>query len=103
MPDVAVPATVDLHRGSLVDSAASRVAGRFAAAQRDRECRAPFGIVAGIDGATMRVDDRSDDRQADPEAVRFRRDEWREQRADRDPAGTPGPGVAHRDFDIGRP
>ena len=51
------------------------------AAQRDRECRAPFGIVAGIDRAAVRVDDRPRDREADPEAVRFRRHEWREQRA----------------------
>jgi len=35
----------------------------------------------GIDGATMRVDDRSRDRESDPEAVRFRRDEWCEQLA----------------------
>ena len=62
-------------------AASDRILGRFAAAQGDSECRAAFGIVAGIDGAAMRVDDRPRDREADPEAVRFRRDEWCEQRA----------------------
>ena len=56
----------------------------------------------GIDGATMRVDDRSRDRESDPEAVRFRRDEWREQRA-LDLRRQTRSSVAHRDFDIGRP
>jgi len=37
-----------------------------------------FGIVAGNDGAVMRVDDRPDDREAYPEAVRFCRDNRRQ-------------------------
>ena len=48
----------------------------------------------------MRVDDPPCDRQADPEAVRFRRHEWREQRAV-DLRRQTGSGVAHRDFDVG--
>ena len=53
------------------DSCAPVADRRFGAAQRDRECRAAVGIVAGIDGAAVRVDDRPRDRQSDPEAVRL--------------------------------
>jgi hypothetical protein len=73
-----------------------------AAAQGDSECRAPIGIVVGIDGATMRVDDRPRDRESDPDAVRFRRDEWCEQRAV-DLRRQTGSAVAQRDRDIGGP
>ena len=52
---------------------------RFAAGQRDRECRAAFGIVAGTDVAPVSVDDVSGDREAYSEAMRFRGDERREQ------------------------
>ena len=62
----------------------------------------PFGIVAGVDGATMSVDDRPCDREAYPEAMRFRRDEWCEQRAD-DIRRQTRSSVAHGDFDIGGP
>ena len=50
----------------------------------------------------MRLDDRSRDRESDPEAVRFRRDEWCEQRAV-DLRRQTRSSVAHRDVDIGRP
>src|SRR6187401_2549269 len=68
--------------------------------QRDRERRATFGIVAGLDGATMSIDDRSRDREPYSEAVRFRRDEWCEQRAD-DIRGQTRSSVAHGDFESG--
>ena len=71
---------VDDNAGGLVQRLCNGC--RCATAQRDRECRAPFWIVAGGDGASMRVDDRPYDRKAYPEAVRFRRDEGREQRAE---------------------
>ena len=54
----------------------------------------------GINGATMRVDDRLRDRESDPEAVRLCRDEWREHRAV-DLCRQARSTVAHRDFDIG--
>ena len=60
----------------------------------------PFGIVAGVDGAAMRVDDRPRNREADPEPVRLRRDERGEQ-GPVDMRRQARPGIAHREFDIG--
>ena len=50
----------------------------------------------------MRVDDRPDDREADPEAVRFCRDKRREQRVE-DLRRQARSGVAYRDVDVGVP
>ena len=62
----------------------------------------PSGLLWAVDGAAMRVDDRPRDREADPEAVRFRRDEWCEQRAD-DIRRQTRSRVAHGDLDVGGP
>jgi formate hydrogenlyase transcriptional activator len=75
--------------------------GRLAEAQRYSECRATLGIVAGIDAAAVRVNDRARDRQTYSEAVRFCRHERCEHRAV-DLRRQAGPRIPHRDCDTFR-